>query len=122
MQSNTTVQVVELTIPNGTTAGTAVYVEDQFRSEFEKCIGYVLHVASNTSSASVNVSILLNRGDIIQDYVHHQHIEANASTPVDKRYHPADFKSRSEKFRVLAKPIANLTADVVIQIAFLLSK
>ncbi len=115
-----TVQVFELTIPSGTAAGTAITDTETFRSDFKRCTGYALHVVSGTEN--VSVSIVMDDGDVVQDFVHQEHIEVNAATPVDKRYHPADFASASQKVRISGRPIANLVADVVLQFVFQLEK
>ncbi len=116
-------QAFEVTIPNGTAAGTPITSEFNFRTDFTKCTGYVLHQVSNPNGIAASVRIELDNGAIISDYVHFKHIEANAATPMGDRYKPADFRSMSEKVRIIVKPItASGAVDIILQLVFRLVK
>ena len=115
------VQIVNITIPNATAPGSVITAEAVLLNDYTQCVGYCLHQASNANGDPINIQIK-HEDELIMDYVHYEHIEANASTPVDKRFHPANFRANGKKLFINANPIANTTAAVTFQIVLLLEK
>lgn len=120
--TNFRVQVVDITVPNATAAGTVISFEDKLRSDFERCIGYAIQETSNPNTQGVSVQIILQDGEVLQDYVHYYHLQPGSGAPMSDRYHKADFRSKDQKIFIKARPIVNLTADVTLQLVFLLKK
>lgn len=122
MKNKYRTQIVNITIPITTAPGTVTQVSDVLSNDYQKCIGFALHQASNANGDPINIQIKHEDEGIIQDYVHFEHIEANPATPVDKRYHPAQFRAAGKKIYINADPIATTTAAVTLQLAFLLER
>jgi hypothetical protein len=115
------VQVITLTIPNATAAGTVITTNDTLDSTYQRCIGYSVHVISNPNSEPVQVAI--DHPDVgkIHDFVPTQQLEPGTGAPMNQRYHAADFRAANMRMVVKGKPVVNLTADVLVSFVFLLS-
>jgi len=121
MQNKYRNQSYNFTVPNGTAAGAIVPFELVLDSAYSKCIGYAVHKVLNANGHGVEV-YLRDESEVITDYVHYEHLESTNAVPVSDRYHKALFQAANRKIQIKAKPIVLLTADVILQVIFLLER
>lgn len=108
-----------LTIPNGSAAGVAVPFKVQLNRDYKRCKGIALYDISNPNSDKLNMQVVNKTGEVIQTVsVEHYKVSANV-TPND-RYKKIDIDPQIE-VTVNVVPIANTTAQILLQVIFLLT-
>ncbi len=116
-------QVVEITIPVGTTAGEVKTFPVTIDKEYSKIIGYKSEEVSNPATFDYAIGIR-NEAGYLTDMVMANHLQTNPATPMDKRYMETDAPGGGINYVIEYKPLQTVTAGnaIVFQVVFSLEK
>ncbi len=119
MKSTRTFEQAQLiTIPNGSPAGVAVASIIQLNVDYTRCKGVALYEVSNANSDKLNAQLTNKVGEIVQT-VFVDHYKASTNVSPNDRYKNIDIDPKSQ-VTVNIVPIANTTAQILLQVIFLI--
>lgn len=106
-------QTVNVTVPNGSVAGTTTTGRVELDQSYARCTGFMLVKPAGTDRVEFG---LRNDARQIVDYVLSDALEVNKAVPIADRFHPVEMQAVGRTIYVDFRPMVNAAMDNVFQV------
>lgn len=118
-KQNIKYQRLEISYPNGTTAGNKKDHELILDSEMDKVVGIAMYPISDGGVSAIRIGLTDNSGEI-QEPTHQDDWIDKGFGDYYNRKKPMDIEAKGRKVKVAVEIPANLTADLKFDLVFIL--